>query len=188
MWVNLSYADEGRSHGSSLSPSVNLNLSTRLQANVGANFSRDHNHTQWYDNVPDAQGVTHYVFAYLDQRTASMSVRVNYTLTPDLTFELYGQPFVSKGRYSDVREVSATPGAEAYADRFRPFTLPQGAATEFHVAQLRTNAVLRWEYRPGSTLFLVWAHGREDRAREYSTRPGRATTAGCSPSTPTTRS
>ena len=50
------------------------------------------------------RGVTHYTFAHLDQRTVSMSTRLNYTATPDLTFEFYGQPFVSTGTYSDVRE------------------------------------------------------------------------------------
>jgi hypothetical protein len=170
MWVNLNYSDDGRSNGSSLSPSLSLNLSTRLQANLGASFSRDHNNTQWYDNVTDAAGTTHYVFARLDQRTVSMNARVNYAATPDLTFEFYGQPFVSKGRYSDVREVSATPAAEDYDARFRSYTLAPGARTEFKVAQLRTNAVLRWEFRPGSTIFLVWAHGREDNQSRYSSR------------------
>ena len=170
MWVNLSYSDGGRSRGSSLSPSVNLNISTRLQANVGANFSRDKNNTQWYDNITDAGGATHHVFARLDQRTVSMNARLNYAATPDLTFEFYGQPFVSKGRYSDVREVSATPDAADYDARFRPYALPAGEATEFRVAQLRTNAVVRWEFRPGSTLFLVWAHGRQGQEDVYSTR------------------
>jgi hypothetical protein len=169
MWVNLSYWDEGRSRSRSLSPSVNLNLSTRLQANLGASFSRERNNTQWYDNII-AGGVTHHVFAHLDQRTVSMNARINYAATPDLTFEFYGQPFVAKGRYTDVREVSATPGAADYDARFTPYTLAPNRSTEFHVAQLRTNAVLRWEYRPGSTLFLVWAHGRQERASEFGNR------------------
>ena len=50
-----------------------------------------------------------------------MSARVNYTMTPDLTFELYGQPFTATGTYSDIREVSATPAADSYDARFRPF-------------------------------------------------------------------
>jgi hypothetical protein len=170
LWVNLNYSDDGRSHGSSLSPSVALNLSTRLQANVGAGFSTDHNNTQWFDNVTDASGTTHHVFARLDQRTTSMNARLNFAATPDLTIEFYGQPFVSKGRYSDVREVSATPDAADYDARFRPYTLRPDEALEFHVAQLRTNAVLRWEFRPGSTIFLVWAHGRQADADEYSSR------------------
>ena len=84
-----------------------------------------------------------------DQRTVSMSTRLNYTVTPDLTFEFYGEPFVATGTYSDVREVSATPDAARYDERFRPYTPPAGAQTSFKFTQLRTNAVVRWEYRPG---------------------------------------
>ena len=90
-----------------------------------------------------------------------MSARVTYTMTPTLTFEFYGQPFVSTGEYSDVREVSATP-------RPRRTTIASGrtragpsTAMAFKYTQLRTNSVVRWEYRPGSTLFVVWAHGRD---------------------------
>jgi hypothetical protein len=170
MFVNLSFTDEGRSQGFSLQPSVSLKLSTRLQANIGASIAHDHNHTQWYDNITDANGVVHYTFAHLDQRTLSLNTRVNYTATPDLTFEFYGQPFVSKGRYSEIREVSATPDAADYDARFRSYTLPVNANTRFHVTRLRTNAVMRWEYSPGSTVFLVWAHGREASVNEYPDR------------------
>ena len=161
-WMNLSYYDAGRSYGSSFSPYVNILVSPRLQINIGSGFSRDHNNTQWLGNFADSgTALTHYSFAHLDQRTVSMSARINYTLTPNLTFEFYGQPFVSTGMYSDVREVSATPGAAAYDDRFRPYVPPAGADLAFKVTQLRSNSVVRWEYRPGSTLFLVWAHGRD---------------------------
>ena len=90
-----------------------------------------------------------------------MSVRMNYTVTPDLTFELYGQPFVAIGTYSDVREVSATPGADSYDARFQPYVPPASAQMSFKVTELITNSVVRWEYLPGSTLFVVWQHGRQ---------------------------
>jgi hypothetical protein len=90
-----------------------------------------------------------------------MDVRLNYTATPDLTFEFYGEPFVTRGTYSNFREVSATPDARSYDARFVPFDPPTDASRAFRFRQLRTNAVLRWEYRPGSTVFLVWSHGRQ---------------------------
>ncbi|MFN8572018.1 MAG: DUF5916 domain-containing protein [Gemmatimonadaceae bacterium] len=167
LWVNLRRTDEGKSTGSSLNPYVSFRLSPRVQATVGANVSNDHNNTQWFGNFTDNVGDTHYAFAHLHQRTVSMSTRVNYTMTPTLTFEFYGQPFVATGTYSDVREISATPDAPKYNDRFRPYTPPEGTDLEFRYRQLRTNAVVRWEYRPGSTLFLVWAHGREDYTNEH---------------------
>jgi len=160
--VNLSFGDEGKSRSSSLSPYLNFRVSPRLQVNVGSGFSRNRNNTQWFGNFTDAINVTHYTFAHLNQRTVSMNTRVNFTMTPELTFEFYGEPFVATGSYSDIREVSPTPDAARYDDRFQPYTPPGGVQTSFKVKQLRTNAVVRWEYRPGSTLFVVWAHGRED--------------------------
>ena len=162
IWTNLSFGDEGESSISGVSPYVNLRFSTRFQVNVGPNVSHNRNDAQWYGNFTGADGVVHYTFAHLDQRTVSMSTRLNYTLTPNLTFEFYGQPFISTGTYSDFREVSATPDADRYADRFVPYTPPPTAKTAFKITQLRTNTVVRWEYRPGSTLFVVWTQGRQD--------------------------
>jgi hypothetical protein len=173
MWVNLGYNDEGRSRNVRLNPSVNLQLSTGLQANIGASFAHNENATQWFGNFTEG-GTTHYTFAHLDQRTVSMSMRVNYTARPDLSLELYAEPFVSTGTYSDLREISATPDADAYADRFIPYAPPAGASTGFKFSQLRTNAVARWEYMPGSTLFVVWAHGRHGDEPLASDRSWRA--------------
>ena len=162
LWVNLYYGDEGESSSWSLSPYVNLRFSTQFQVNVGPNLSRNRNDSQWLGNFTDVAGVTHYSFAHLNQRTRSMSMRLNYTVTPDLTVEFYGQPFVSTGTYANVRELSATPDAEKYADRFVPYTPPADTKLAFKFTQLRTNTVVRWEYRPGSTLFVVWTQGRQD--------------------------
>jgi hypothetical protein len=162
MWVNLSFSDEGKSRSSSLSPYVNFRLSPQLQVNVGSGFSRNRNNTQWFGNFTNPTGETHYSFAHLNQRTVSMSTRINYTVTPDLTFEFYGEPFVATGTYADIRELSATPDAARYDDRFTSYAPPPGVQTSFKFTQLRTNAVARWEYRPGSTVFVVWAHGRQD--------------------------
>jgi hypothetical protein len=161
MWVNAWYTDEGKSHGTSLSPYVNFRLSTRAQLNVGTGFSSDLNDSQFFEPVVDGAGVTHPVFGRLDQRTTSMSMRLNYTVTPDLTFELYGAPFVATLDFTNFKEPSSTPGADSYDARFQPFTHPSGPTSSFKVTELRTNSVVRWEFRPGSTVFFVWQHGRE---------------------------
>jgi hypothetical protein len=170
MWFNAWYTDEGKSTGTNLSPYVSVRLGTRLQANIGTGITSDRNNTQWYGNFTDDLGVTHYTFARLKQRTVSMSTRLNYTATRNLTFEFYGQPFVSTGTYSDIRELSDTPDADDYDARYRPYTAPASASTHFKFKQLRSNAVARWEYRPGSTLFLVWAHGRQDDDNRFPNR------------------
>ena len=69
---------------------------------------------------------------------------------------------MSTGTYADIREVSSTPGADKYDDRFVAYAPPEGTKTQFKYTQLRTNTVVRWEYRPGSTLFVVWTQGRQD--------------------------
>jgi hypothetical protein len=168
VFANFSFQDEGKSHGISASPYVSLRLSTRFQATVSADLSTDHNDAQWYGNFSDSSNVRHFSFAHLDQRTIGMSTRLNYTFTPQLTFEFYGQPFVATGTYSDVRQLSATPRAAAYADRFVAYTAPDGTAAAFRFTQLRSSAVMRWEYRPGSTLFMVWSHGRSDASDQRS--------------------
>ena len=160
MWFNFWYGDEGKTNGSSLSPYVNFRVSPQFQVNVGSGFSRDHNNTQWFGNFTDALNATHYTFAHLDQRTTSMSLRLNYTVTPDLTVELYGQPFVAEGEYTDIRELSTTPDAASYDARYQPYAPPASASRSFKVTELISNSVLRWEYNPGSTLFVVWQHGR----------------------------
>src|SRR3989449_10984457 len=85
--------------------------------------------------------------------------RSDYIVTRDLPVQIYAQPFVSKGTYSSVREL-ATPRAAAYDDRYQPYAV--GTPGGFNFKQFRSNLVLRWEYRPGSTLFLVWNQGRQD--------------------------
>jgi len=159
-WVNYWHTDEGNSTGYNLSPYVTINASTQLRVSVGPSVTIDHNDSQWFDNIVDAGGTTHYTFAHLEQRTNSMTARVNYTMTPELTLELYAQPFVTTGTYSDLREAS-NPTAASYDARFTPYAFPAGSQTAFKVTELRTNSVMRWEYRPGSTLFVVWQHGRE---------------------------
>jgi hypothetical protein len=159
-WVNLSYGNEGKSRTSDFNPYITIRLSSAVNLNLSADFNRAHDDMQWFGNYTDST-TTHYSFAHLDQRTTSMSARLNYTMTPTVTLELYAQPFASTGTYSNVRELSANPRAESYADRFQPFTPPTDAAMQFKVTELITNSVLRWEYRPGSTLFVVWQHGRQ---------------------------
>ena len=105
---------------------------------------------------PDSAGA--YRFAHLEQKTVSLTGRVDYTLTTTLTLQLYAQPFVSKGTYSNPRQL-ADPNAAAYDDRYKPYAFSPGG---FNDKEFNSTAVLRWEYRPGSTLFVVWTQGRSD--------------------------
>ena len=98
-----------------------------------------------------------------------MRFRIDYTASTTLTLQAYAEPFVSKARHSNVRELSATPRAERYEDRFQAYS--GYTVTDFNRKFFNSNVVLRWEYRPGSTLFLVWNQGRADIEPDMGTRP-----------------
>ena len=161
LWLNLSRDDGGRSSYVGINPGLEVRLSTRVQVSGGLDLSRNIDDAQWYGNFTDGD-VTHYAFAHLDQRTLSLDLRASFAATPDLAFDLYAAPFVSTGAFSDIRELGDDPRAADYDDRYRPYTPPDGAADGFRFLRMRGNAVARWEYRPGSTLYLVWSHGREE--------------------------
>jgi hypothetical protein len=161
IFFNYSRSDGGRSEFVNVSPQVRLRISSRFQPSVGVSVSRNRDDAQWYGNLTDDDGTIHYTFAHLRQTTASVTTRLDYTFTPTLTLQLYAQPFVSKGTYANLRELD-DPRAPAYDDRYRPYPDPELAENPggFNFKQFRSNLVLRWEYRPGSTLFVVWNQGR----------------------------
>lgn len=151
-----------------------------LQMTLEPTYERDLNDLQ-YVGTRDFAGQDRYLFGHLDQRTLSLVMRLDYCLTPSLTLQFYGAPFVSAGRYRDFKRIT-DPRADRYADRFHSFA-PDEISREaggdyavdenadgttdyaiddpdFNVREYRSNLVARWEYAPGSTLFLVWSQGR----------------------------
>jgi hypothetical protein len=135
-----------------------LRVGSQFNGSVNVSYSRNIDDQQWYGNYTDA-GVTSYTFARLYQATSALTMRLNYTITPTLSVESYVQPFVSTGRYTDWRALADGTSPDE-AERFRPYT-ERGAPGGFRVGQLRTNNVVRWEYRPGSVLFFVWTQARD---------------------------
>ncbi len=161
--AQLVRTDEGRTRRTYLNPSVQVRISTRTTPSLGVNYSRNEDNTQFFHNYVDSAAVTHYTFAHLDQTTVGLTFRVDYTASPTLTLQLYANPFVSKGTYSDVREIVNARAAN-YADRFAPYGDAAVAANPgaFNVKAFNSSTVLRWEYRPGSSMYLVWTQGRQD--------------------------
>jgi Domain of unknown function (DUF5916)/Carbohydrate family 9 binding domain-like len=155
----------GAGHGRSLrvSPELNFKVSSRFRASASLDWSRNDNGYQWYGNATDSLGILHYGFARLQQTTEGITTRLDYTLSPTMTLQVYAQPFVSKGTYSDLRELSATPRAAAYDERYQPYYDAATASDPggFNYKQFRSSVVYRWEYLPGSILFVVWTQGRE---------------------------
>ena len=113
---------------------------------------------QFVTSVSDAGSATYgrrYVFATLDQNTASASLRLNWTLTPRLGLQTYMQPFWSSADHRNFKYLT-----EPRTYDFTPMAYPDNQ--DFTVWSLKGNAVLRWEYMTGSSLYLVWTHKRSD--------------------------
>lgn len=176
--VNNSWSRASESDSWSWNSSANLRWrpSGRMNISLGPFFNRTVNGLQWVQRVQTEED--HYVFGRIDQKTLGMTGRFDLTFTPDLTLQLYAQPFVSAGSYGDFRQV-ADPRAERFQDRYALLqpTLEDGIYRTdldgdgvaesfgnpgFNFQQFRSTMVLRWEYRPGSLLFLVWSQGRDN--------------------------
>ncbi|MBI3791716.1 MAG: carbohydrate binding family 9 domain-containing protein [Gemmatimonadetes bacterium] len=158
--------DEGHTHGVSINPGMTFRATSRMQGSLSAGFSRNASDAQWYGNY-GVVGVdtTHYTFARLEQRTASLTARFDVTMTPTLTLQVYAQPFITTGHYTNWKELN-DPRNASYDARFKPYAPVGDALGDFNYKQFRSNTVLRWEYRPGSTLFFVWTQGREQYDRD----------------------
>ena len=162
LWVNYWLGDGSRSEQLSLEPTLDIKLSSRFSTSIGTRWEENRNDIQYFDTFTDSTGAERYTFAHLEQSTLSFTWRLAYTFTPNTTLQVYASPFVSKGTYSNVREIG-TSRAKDYDARYRPYDDPEVADDPggFNVQEFRSNVVFRWEYRPGSTLFLVWSQGRE---------------------------
>jgi hypothetical protein len=154
----------------------------RLQLSFGPSLDRQVDSRQYVTfraGGPPATYGGRYVFAFTDRTTLALETRLNFTLKPDLNLELYAQPFAASGRYFDFGELAearglllrtyGTQGTTAVelpdgslqvTDGADTFTIPN---RDFNLRSFRSTLVLSWEWRPGSTLFLVW---QQSRARE----------------------
>lgn len=129
-----------------------------------------------------------YVFAFIDRTTISTKLRANYAFSPNLSLEAYAEPFVASGRYSKFGELSAprsrllreygTDGTTVTTDSVGTRSITDGTSTftisnrDFNILSFRSNMVMRWEWIPGSTFFLVWQQNR--RTAEAFGDPARA--------------
>ncbi len=167
-----------------LSGGLSVRPSTRWQLSVNPNYLRVIDPRQYVATFDSAGGPAatygrRYVFAFVDASEFRVPIRANYTITPDLTLELFAEPFAASGRFYGFGELAAprttrlrrygTNGTTIARDPAGDYVVTDngGADTlaianpDFNVLSFRSNLVLRWEWRPGSTLFLVWQQNRE---------------------------
>ncbi|HEY3222077.1 MAG TPA: DUF5916 domain-containing protein [Gemmatimonadales bacterium] len=162
LWFNWFRGDGGRSRRSSVSPEIDFKLASRVTAALSPSYGRTTSDVQPLGPWTGADSATHYVFAHLERKDFSITTRFTYPFTATMSLQVYAQPFISKGSYGTVRELSATPRAKDYTNRYQAVTDTSitNHITGFNFKQFRSNVVFRWEYRPGSTLFVVWSQGR----------------------------
>jgi hypothetical protein len=163
----------------SLGASLSTHPSSRATFSIDPYFNRMTDPRQYITTIADRKAVTYgnrYIFSFIDRSTLSAQVRLNYSFTPNFGLETYAEPFATSGRYYKLGELPAargntlrTYGTDGSAitrsadgsyvinDRGTTFTLHN---PDFNVRSFRSNVVLRWEWRAGSTLFLVWQQNR----------------------------
>jgi hypothetical protein len=159
-WFEWFRGDGGRSTGFWGNAQATFRIASQVNTSLTLSASHNVRDAQPHGVIPDSSAPlgAHYTFGHLNQKTLSLTGRVDYTISTVLTLQFYGQPFVSKGTFSTIREL-ADPGAAAFDARYKPYAAsPDG----FNFKEFNSTAVLRWEYRPGSVLFVVWTQGRQD--------------------------
>ena len=174
-WGNVRPESDSWSVG--VAPTLSVRPSGRATFSFGAMLSRNLDDRQWVRRIDT--GAPNYLFGRIEQTTVGLTARMDYAFTPNLSLQVYAQPFVGSGSYGEFKRVT-DPRAESYADRFeavqvrsddsRYLTELDGSPVsfgnpDFSFRQFRSNTVLRWEYSPGSVLYLVWSQGRNHSAR-----------------------
>jgi hypothetical protein len=161
-----------------------------VSVSVGPNLYKARNPRQYIGAFADTTGGapntynTHYVFGGLNQTELSAAIRLNWTYSPTLSLQLYAQPLISANRFDYFHELARGRSAAftrygrdnnstiTFVDSTNSYDVdPDGAGPaqtlsvdqpNFNFKSLRGNAVLRWEYMPGSTLYFVWTQSRSD--------------------------
>jgi len=153
-------------------------LSVSLNPSVTKRFAE----LEYVATVANNENQDRYIFADINQTTFSVSFRIDYCLTPEFSIQAYIQPFLSAGRYDNFKRIT-DPRARHFSDRFALFESDQMnigldetyffdensdnlvdysvANPDFNVQYFISNMVIRWEYSPGSTIYVVWTQGRE---------------------------
>jgi len=164
----------------SIAPYFSYKPMSNLKLDIGPEYDSSRDGSFYVATINDASATAtyghRYVFARLDQQMIAANIRLNVSFTPTMSLQFYGQPLIAVGRYSDYKELARPKsldfigqgaGAWTYDPATREFD-PDGPGpassevNDFNTKSLRGNAVFRWEYLPGSALYLVWTQQRSD--------------------------
>ena len=149
--------DGGWERGTGLSLTYRPTTSLKLQLNP--HYYREYGNSQYVAQFEDAAAAAtygkRYVYAGIDQHTFDLGMRADWTASSRLSFQLYLQPVVAAGDYHDFKSL-----ARPRSDDYTPYAY--GGNPDFNFRSLRGSAVVRWEFRPGSALYVVWNENRAD--------------------------
>ena len=179
-FLGASYRTGGNGHASEVYGRVTVKPAPHWEVSLSPTFARAHDVAQYLRQLADPAATRtyggRYVFASLDQTVAALVTRVNYTITPGLSLQVYAQPFIAAGDFGPAKELAApntyeflTYGVDVgEIANGRIYPTGQGTTTnsfpvpepDFNSTSLRGNAVLRWEWRPGSTMYVAWQQTR----------------------------
>jgi len=186
LFANANKGFENNSNYYSTGLDISFKPTNYIVFTISPSYNKSYSELQ-YITETDNNGSPRYIFGSIDQHTISTSFRVNLNMSPNLTFQYWGQPFVATGKYYDYKHISQ-PMASRYKDRFTTYTENQISwdgdqynidensdgktdysfgKNDFNFRQFLSNLVVRWEYNPGSTVYLVWSQ-----TRSYSTDTG----------------
>ena len=164
-----------------LGPNFTLKPTASLNLSFNPSWSKRFDELQ-YITQKDFQDEKRYLFGSIDQHVINFSFRINYTIIPDLTIQYWGQPFVASGKYSDFKVIT-NPKHEIFQERFHIYDASrieliednyhvdengdgnmdyQFGKPDFNFREFLSNLVIRWEFQPGSSLYLVWSQTRSD--------------------------
>jgi hypothetical protein len=137
---------------------LNARPASNIQLSLAPSVSRSHDHTQYVTAADDPKATEtygrRYIFADLEQRSFELGIRADWTLSSRLSFQLYMQPFIASGDFHDYHALARARTAD-YVPTTVPFSDP-----DFNFRSVRASAVVRWEFRPGSALYVVWNENR----------------------------
>jgi hypothetical protein len=176
---NSKYADNNSYKSISISPGISARLKENLRLSLNANYDVNRDNLQYVDDAL-VDNNTNYILGTIDQETLSLTFRIDYNITPEISLQYYGSPFATVGKFSDYKIIT-NPKSDKYEDRFHLISNVVRNGNNFEVFennnevpvytfnnpnfnfnQMRSNLVFRWEYRPGSQIYLVWSNERTD--------------------------
>ena len=166
-----------------VSVSLELKPSSNISFSVGPFYNFDNEFSQYINTFDDPFATTtfdkRYVFGEMVQKTVGADIRLNWTFTPKLSLQFYAQPLISSGNFTNIKELAAPRTYDFNVYNKEDVKLSDGSYTidpdgqgpaqqitfddpNFNFLSLRGNAVLRWEYSPGSVIYFVWTQSRSE--------------------------